>query len=186
MEEIGPVHRKRNADLLAAQEEARTVKNRVEALYGKQGRGRQFSSKGDRDAFLQVQINSLTAVIAGKQTLLGRTRSEVLAEETRLQREREFLVKAQDENTIRGLRNDELSGILRERTKNRNELQEQRKTCWRQLEIFQEQLQEAKQELERGKQQLNSSLPRSITQGLATVERIAEEKRPERLLRSPH
>lgn len=58
----------------------------------------------------------------------------------------------------------------------RNGLQEERKSCWRQLEVFQEQLQEAKQELERGKQQLNSSLPRSITQGLATVERIAEEK----------
>ena len=176
LEEVGPVHRARSADVVAAQEEARSVKNRVEALYGKQGRGRQFSSKVERDAFLQVQIDSLTGVIAGKQTLLGRTRSEVLAEETRLQREREFLVKAQDENTIRGLRNDELSGILRERTQHRNELQEQRKTCWRQLEIFQEQLQEAKQELERGKQQLNSSLPRSITQGLATVERIAEEK----------
>lgn len=176
LEEIGPVHKKRSADLLTAQEEAARVNNRVEALYGKQGRGRMFSSKAERDAFLQVQIDSLNALIAGKQTLLGRTRSEILAEENRLQREREFLTKAQDENATRGLRNEELSGILRERTLQRNELQEQRKACWRQLEIFQEQLQEAKQELERGKQQLNSSLPRSITQGLATVERIAEEK----------
>ena len=36
---------------------------------------------------------------------------------------------------------------------------------------------EAKDALERGKQQLNSSLPRNITQGLSTVEKIVEEKR---------
>ena len=176
LELIGPVHDERSASLSAAQEEISMVNSRVEALYGKQGRGRQFASKNERDSFLQVQIDSLTAVIAGKQSLLGRTRSEVLAEESRLQKEKEFLSKAEDENTIRGVRNEELTKILKERTQHRNELQEQRKTCWRQLEVFQEQLQEAKQELERGKQQLNSSLPRSITQGLATVERIAEEK----------
>ena len=36
---------------------------------------------------------------------------------------------------------------------------------------------EAKDALERGKQQLNSSLPRNITQGLSTVEKIVEERR---------
>ena len=36
---------------------------------------------------------------------------------------------------------------------------------------------EAKDGLDRGKQQLNSSLPRNITQGLSTVEKIVEEKR---------
>jgi structural maintenance of chromosome 3 (chondroitin sulfate proteoglycan 6) len=176
LERIEPLHEERRSGLVAAQEELARVESRVEALYGKQGRGRQFTSKSERDAFLQVQIDSLTAVIAGKQTLLGRTRSEVLAEELRVQREKEFLAKAEDENRIKGVRSEELTQILRERTVHRNELQEQRKTCWRQLDVFQEQLQEAKQELERGKQQLNSSLPRSITQGLATVERVAEEK----------
>ena len=173
---IGPEFDERSAGLLSVQEEAARLGSRVEALYGKQGRGRQFTSKADRDAFLQVQIESLNATIAGKQTLLGRTRGEVLAEETKLQREKDSLVKAEQENTARGVRNDELTKILLDRTQDRNELQEQRKNCWRQLEQFQEQLQEAKHALEKGKQQLNSSLPRSITQGLATVERIAEEE----------
>ena len=173
---IGPEFDERSAGLLSVQEEAARLGSRVEALYGKQGRGRQFTSKADRDAFLQVQIESLNATIAGKQTLLGRTRGEVLAEETKLQREKDILVKAEQENTARGVRNDELTKILLDRTQDRNELQEQRKNCWRQLEQFQEQLQEAKHALEKGKQQLNSSLPRSITQGLATVERIAEEE----------
>jgi structural maintenance of chromosome 3 (chondroitin sulfate proteoglycan 6) len=83
---------------------------------------------------------------------------------------------AEEENKSRGLRNEELTKMLQERTQNRNMLQEQRKTCWRELEVFQEQLQETRQELEKGKQQLNSTLPRTITQGLATVERIAEEQ----------
>jgi pre-mRNA-splicing factor ATP-dependent RNA helicase DHX15/PRP43 len=38
---------------------------------------------------------------------------------------------------------------------------------------------ETKQELERANQQLNSSLPRHITMGLATVERIVEERQLE-------
>lgn len=173
---VGPEYDERSAGLLAVQEEASRVGGRVEALYGKQGRGRQFTSKSDRDAFLQVQIQSLNVTITGKQALLGRTRGEVLAEETKLQKEKDSLLKAEKENTARGIRNDELTKILLERTQNRNELQEQRKNCWRQLEQFQEQLLEAKHALEKGKQQLNSSLPRSITQGLATVERIAEEE----------
>lgn len=176
LERIDPTHQERSAELLAAQEEASSVSSRVETLTGKQGRGRQFTSKAERDAFLQVQIDSLTTTIADKQSLLGRTRSEVLVEDARLQREKDVLSKAEEENRSKGLRNEELTRILRERTQHRNELQEQRKTCWRQLEQFQERLQEAKQELEKGRQQLNGSLPRSITQGLATVERIAEEK----------
>lgn len=65
---------------------------------------------------------------------------------------------------------------IKELITRRNQLQETRKTSWREMETFQEELQEAKAELQRGKQALSSSLPRHLSVGLATVERIAEEK----------
>ena len=44
------------------------------------------------------------------------------------------------------------------------------------MESLQDSLQEAKAELARGKQALSCTLPRHLSVGLATVERIAEEK----------
>jgi structural maintenance of chromosome 3 (chondroitin sulfate proteoglycan 6) len=160
LQEIEPEHEERSINLQTFQQEVATVHSRVETLYGKQGRGRQFSSKAERDAFLQVQIDSLITQVASKQALLDRTKKEVLAEESRMQMEKEILTKAEGENKSRSIRNEELTKILQERTLHRNELQEERKNCWRELEVFQESLQEARQELEKGKQQLNSTLPR--------------------------
>jgi chromosome segregation ATPase len=57
-------------------------------------------------------------------------------------------------------RYDEVNKLIQEKLKKRNELQDQRKSKWRELEGFQEQIQEVRQELERGKQQLNSTIPR--------------------------
>jgi hypothetical protein len=64
------------------------VHSRVETLYGKQGRGKQFTSKAERDVFLQVQIDSITALAADKQTLLNSTKREVVTEGSQLQKEK--------------------------------------------------------------------------------------------------
>lgn len=58
----------------------------------------------------------------------------------------------------------------------RNEHQEQRKSSWKDIERLQEDIRICQTDIEKSKQLLNASLPRQISLGLATVERIAEEK----------
>lgn len=152
------------------------LKHRVDALYGKQGRGQQFSSKKDRDAFLQGQIDVLQEQVVSKEELVRRATKEISAEDTRITKESDALQRAEAESGSRIARYEELTKLIKDRIVNRNELQEQRKASWRDLEASQEQIHESKLELEKGKNMLNMTLPRHISQGLVTVEKIATER----------
>jgi structural maintenance of chromosome 3 (chondroitin sulfate proteoglycan 6) len=177
MSQVEPKYEESNNNLSQVQEEIFEIKQRIESLYGKQGRGRQFSSKKERDTFLQSQVETIVDQVKNNQDLLTKLTSEVEKESLRLIKEKEQFNKIEFENKSRHIRYEELSKEIKERTLHRNKLQEKRKSSWRDLEGFQEQIQESKQELDRGKQQLNAALPRNITQGLATVDRIAAEKK---------
>lgn len=173
---IEPEHAAKTAQLAEMEAEVMAVRSQVETLYGKQGRGAQFNSKADRDRFLQTQIDSISAQIEQKTSLLQRTNHEVAAEEHRLHGEQEQVALAEKQHRARLERYEEIGTLIRERTQYRNELQDERKSSWRELEKYQEQIQEARQELEKGKQQLNRALPRHITQGLAAVEEIVQRQ----------
>ena len=177
--QVDPQYATKTAALTATHQQLDQVKSRVEALYGKQGRGRQFSTKKERDAFLQSQITALRAQVTDREAMLGRLQKDVAQEEATLGKEQQQLGKAEEERRNRSKRYEDLTKQVQAKVQRRNELQEDRKKSWRDLEMFQEALQEAKQELERGKQQLNSTLPRNIAQGLLMVEQIVQEKRLE-------
>jgi len=176
LSKVEPKYDDTNGRAIAAQQQLENVKYRMEALYGKQRRGRQFGSKKDRDAFLGSQIDELTKQVDSKNKLIQKLTAEIDKEEVRLNKDREILLKAGVENEARVTRCDELNQIIKAKTLHRNELQETRKNSWRELEVFQEKNQEAKAELEKGKQLLNVTLPRSISQGLVTVEKYVEEQ----------
>lgn len=56
---IEPEYATLSSELESVRNELSTSTARVETLYGKQGRGKQFKSERERNAFLQKQINSL-------------------------------------------------------------------------------------------------------------------------------
>ena len=176
LRKIEPVYTTKSASSSELNQQIVDVKHRVEALYGKQGRGQQFNSKKDRDSFLQTQITALEGQIQDKEEVCSRTNRELAKEEDRLNKESDFLVKADAENKSRSARYDELTAFIKDKVSHRNDLQEQRKSSWRKLETIQEQLQEAKDELERAKNQLSVTLPKQVSQGLVTVQKIVAEK----------
>jgi structural maintenance of chromosome 3 (chondroitin sulfate proteoglycan 6) len=172
---IEPAYESRNSQLKSAQEEMDAIRYRIEALYGKQGRGAQFRTKKERDAFLQQQINQLQSQQKATRAILNDLRTQVQQDENRIASEQDFLSKADAGQKTRNQQFKDIGRVIQERVQSRNELQEQRKAGWKELESLQEQIQEARHDLERGKQQLSSSLPRSISQGLATADAIAAE-----------
>ena len=176
---IDPKYERKFDELQQTQQQLDTVKARVEGLYGKQGRGRQFNSKKERDSFLQKQVEALQAQVSSKEQLVQRLQKDVANEDSVLSKERKQLGQAEDEKKTRSARYEELTKQVQDRIQKRNSLQEKRKQSWRKLEEHQEALQEARLELDRGKQQLNSTLPRTIAQGLAAVEHFAQEKKLE-------
>eukprot|EP01038_Epipyxis_sp_PR26KG_P004963 gene4963-6938_t len=176
IDDIEPIF-KQQSELLVEQNQRMLARhNRIETLYGKQGRGSQFSNVKDRNKFLQSQINNLNNIIKTKTVLLEKQTREVDDDMKRYDVETDHVIKAQAENRIKVARYEELIKLIHNRIQHRNDIQEKRKSSWRELEQLQEKIQDAKQELERGKQQLNRALPRHITEGLAMVEQIAQDQ----------
>jgi structural maintenance of chromosome 3 (chondroitin sulfate proteoglycan 6) len=176
LEAAEPEYDAKTAQLNELRDEAERAQARMEALYGKQGRGRQFSSKKERDTFLQQQIAALGVQLRNKEDTLTKLSSDIEAEERRLEKEKGQVEKMHAEVDDKKSRQEGLGADIKEQMQERNHLQEQRKQTWKKLDEFQEQMQQAKQDLERGKQQLNCALPRHISAGLAAVEKIVKEK----------
>mmetsp|Transcript_23269 Transcript_23269/g.34155 ORF Transcript_23269/g.34155 Transcript_23269/m.34155 type:complete len:1343 (-) Transcript_23269:210-4238(-) len=158
---------------------------RMETLYGKQGRGKQFSSEEDRNRFLQNQIDSLKELIKNKNSLRTRLQQEIRQAEMALKAESKELKTTEKDNRNKVAKLGELERSAKEVMRARNGYQETRKEAWRLLESVQEELQERRSELDKGKHMLNSALPRNVSLGLAMVERIAQEKKLGRAYMGP-
>ena len=176
LQEGSPEYARKQQQSRVLQAELEQVRARTEALYGRQGRGRQFATRAERDAFLRDQVRSLEVQLRDSAALLeemdaevGRAARRHELEATGLQTDSAVLAKKKARLT-------ELAREIADGTVARNDLQDQRKRCWRELELLQEQSADAKTELEKGRQQLAAALPRSIALGLSEVERIASER----------
>ena len=72
LRKVEPKYDETNGRVIASQQQLENVKYRIESLYGKQGRGRQFTSKKQRDDFLDSQIVELTKQVENKNKLIQR------------------------------------------------------------------------------------------------------------------
>lgn len=171
-----PVFESKTREVHVLSDELKAIKTREDTLYSKQGRGRTFSTISERDEFLQKQIDTFQKQVTSKKTLLQRMSKEINDLDSAYQSEELGIAKAVDEHKRKNSRIEEINRSVQDRIRQRNILQEERKSKWKELEDLQEQIQDSKQELERGKQQLNSTLPRHISQGIAAVNRIVEER----------
>jgi structural maintenance of chromosome 3 (chondroitin sulfate proteoglycan 6) len=174
---VDPLYDTLNSDQIKSIANLETIRARIEQLYGKQGRGRQFSTKEERNIFLQEQIDALERQVVEKQSYISINTDSVKQEGKRVDKDKRLLDQAKNENKSRSTGFDMLTAQITDTIQVRNQLQDARKSSWLALETFQEQITNAKQDLDRGRQQLNSVLPRSIAQGLQIVEEIAKEKK---------
>jgi structural maintenance of chromosome 3 (chondroitin sulfate proteoglycan 6) len=172
---IEPEFDRQSAEVARLAAENDLIKSQIEGLYGKQGRGRQFKTKKERDSFLSQQIQQLTAQIGSSTSILQRQQMEIIQEEGRLAKERELLSRADTELNNKNQRIGDLSQLIQQHTVQRNHFQEQRKACWREQETLREQIDEATASRDKAKHHLNAALPRQISIGLQIVEKYATD-----------
>lgn len=171
-----PDYERRSQNCRELQQQHNDVSAAIDTLYGKQGRGKQFSNKKERDAFLQSQITQLQQQVSTKNDLLEQTRAEIDEQQQQQAANANTIKQMEKEKQQLSKRANDIKQQLQTKTQQRNELLDNRKTNWKELEVVNEKIQEAKVELGRGKDQLNRPLPRHMTQGLLAVEVIAQEK----------
>jgi structural maintenance of chromosome 3 (chondroitin sulfate proteoglycan 6) len=173
--DIQRLYESKGSELGAARERRAANQMRIDTLYGKQGRGRQFATAKERDAFLKTQISQLESQISENSALAASLSAEVQAQQAELARTAEALKAQEGQNRQRVAAIDASSKDIEQKLIQRNTMQERRKQLWRDLESVQEQLADSRSEQSKGRQMLSTSLPRAVTMGLAAVEGIAAE-----------
>jgi chromosome segregation ATPase len=175
-EKINPSFHAKNNELISQMTIANNMKNRIDSLYGKQGRSKQFKTVNERNRFLAEQITKLKEQLKKKESSLSSITKSHSEDEDNMKKERNALEKLEKEQSNNSSELKRINHSINEKSTLRNSLQEKRKNNVRELEGLSEQLHEAKNELEKGKQQLNRSLPSHIAQGISAIEYIVQEK----------
>lgn len=78
---------KHSTTLSRLEQEQTSISQRLETLYGKQGRGQQFTSEKQRNIFLQEQVKTLRTQLVAKENLFQRLSTEVQEEAQSLNQE---------------------------------------------------------------------------------------------------
>lgn len=154
------------------------AKSQMEALYDKQGRGRQFASAEERDEHLKENIADLEQACAEKENTLIEQRDSRLANLRRsIQTETKEIQEQtqrlqQKSNTLQGM-----SKEIEEKKRERLEAYDTRKEDWRKTEELREQVREARDNYSRASAEMRKVMPRNTAMGLEALKTIVEQER---------
>ena len=131
-------------------------------LYAKQGRGKQFRTKKERDAHLQSQIKELTSAKTEKEELLHEKQSKLSSLRKSLATEGKEVEAKKKELQEKGK-------LL--------EMADSRKEQWRSINELSDKVQDAKETSRRSLYDMRKSMPRATSQGLeALMQIVVSEK----------
>lgn len=153
-----------------------TISMQIDALYEKQGRGKEYSSKEERDRSLQQQIKDLATLQKEKQEYLAQ-QHDILASLRRSVDSGEKQVAgkkgqlAQKTSTLQSLH-----AKLDEASKQHHSAIDLRKERWREAEALEDQLREARDTLQNAKGIFRKSMPRATSMGIRALTKIVEEE----------
>lgn len=149
---------------------------KVDGLYAKQGRGRKFASREDRDVYLASHILELEAEKADKEEGLHENHDA-------LSSTRRVIGLAQIELEQKNAKVDKLSETLlsltkaiEEKKRNRLELHDKRKEQWRKSEELRERVKECRDTLHQCHSNIRKVMPRATSLGLEALRNVVHEE----------
>ena len=152
------------------------AKKKMDGLYAKQGRGRQFSTKQDRDRYLRSNIKELESVKAEKESAL----SQELDVLSNVRRSVQFDTKDLEKKKASVVKKTEmlqsLNKSINEKKRQRLDLHEVRKEQWRKSDELHEKLKDARENAHRALSDLRKVMPRATAMGLDALTRIVKEE----------
>ncbi|CAM6125245.1 unnamed protein product [Calypogeia fissa] len=144
-------------------------------LYQKQGRTTQFANKAARDRWLKKEISDSERVMANIGEQVGTLQEEIhkLNEES-AQRTRNVEARMAELQQQEGLaaQCSEENNKLKAR---RDDLQESRKSLWKQENDLMEEIDKLKSDVGKAEKSLDHSAPGDIRRGLASIKRICKD-----------
>ncbi|KAJ8873925.1 hypothetical protein PR048_024762 [Dryococelus australis] len=143
-------------------------------LYAKQGRGSQFTSRDERDQWIQKELRSLNKQIKDKKE-----HRDKLAEDMKRDGEKQVLLEKKiEEQTLEMERQrcciDELNKHYYELKKSKDQYQSTRNELWRKETALQQTLSSLKEDLAKADQSLRSMAGKPILNGRDSVRKVLE------------
>ena len=187
-EEIGKVERELAETVQPAYDDARNemmrmsnereeARKRMEGLYAKQGRGKQFKTKKERDGHLRSQIGELATAMSEKEELLNEKRNKLSSLRKSLAAERKESEDKRRELEEKSTTLDDLAKSIDEKKRVRNEMADSRKEQWRGISELSGKVNDASEASRRAMYDVRKSMPRATSQGLDALRQIVVGER---------
>nr|XP_027211225.1 structural maintenance of chromosomes protein 3-like isoform X2 [Penaeus vannamei] len=174
LEAIRPQYEEMKAREDEAQRELSLKDQKRKELYAKQGRGSQFTSKEQRDQWIQKELRSIERAMSEKKDQIRRLDEEINRDgernkelEKRLQE-----LSADTEDYRQSI--DEHNKVFYEMKKRKDQLQSERNEHWRKENNLQQNVSTLKEELSSRDQSLRSMAGKPILNGRDSVQKVLD------------
>ncbi|KAK8741259.1 hypothetical protein OTU49_002582 [Cherax quadricarinatus] len=174
LEAIRPQYEEMKAREDEAQHELSMKDQKRKELYAKQGRGSQFTSKEQRDQWIQKELRSIERAMGEKKDQIRRLDEEINRDG---ERNKELEKRLQElstdtENYRQSI--DEHNKVFYEMKKRKDQLQSERNEHWRKENNLQQNVSSLKEELSRADQSLRSMAGKPILNGRDSVQKVLD------------
>lgn len=149
---------------------------KMEGLYARQGRGRQFRTQEDRDAFLQKQIAETEISLTEKKQELSQREDKIAGLRRSIQNEEKAIKAKKSDISKKSQMLSSVTTNIDNKKREMNEFAEERKSYWRSLEDLEERIKEAGENVNRYASDLRKSMPHATAMGIDALKQIVTQE----------
>uniref|UniRef100_A0A0E0CF24 SMC hinge domain-containing protein n=1 Tax=Oryza meridionalis TaxID=40149 RepID=A0A0E0CF24_9ORYZ len=173
--EISKVHQ---AKLKEEEEISKSImdrEKRLSILYQKQGRATQFTNKAARDKWLQKEIDDLERVLLSNRKQEGLLQEEIQKLKDEINNLNSYIESRKSESSKLESALAKKHNDYNDLRKQRDELQEERKSFWKEEADVTAEIDRLKDDLVKAQKSLDHATPGDIRRGLNSVSRIIRD-----------
>jgi len=149
---------------------------KIDGLYARQGRGKEYNSKEERDESIRQQIGELEGQQSQKQDALSQQRDSLANVRRQIVDLEESVKSTKSDFSTKRESLQALHKRLEEQQKRRLQLMDVRKNAWRQAEGLTEKLAECREAQGSTRAKMYRSMPRNTSQGLRALQNIVDRE----------
>lgn len=152
------------------------AQKKVDGLYAKQGRGRKYTTRKERDQYLQSHIQELEVDKAEKETALRENQDALANLRRSVESDKRELEQRNTDIEKKATTLQKLEKAIEEKKRERLELHDQRKEQWRKSEELRERVKETRDFLHQSKSNLRKVMPRATSLGLEALQNVVRQE----------
>lgn len=174
---VQPAYDDAKKQMLQMVHERDDARKQMDGLYAKQGRGKQFRTKKDRDAHLKAQIKELQAAKSEKEEGLNEKRVKLSSLRKSLATETKESSQKANELQEKSKLLQDLKKSIEEKKRVRNEMADSRKEQWRSINELSDKVSEAREASRKALYDMRKSMPRATSMGLDALKHIVVQEK---------